>query len=66
MNSCSPAGYSDFEASIPSVKAVQAIERADDWVELLTDAELMVIAAGGLPEALSETRFPKICAPVGD
>jgi len=42
-------------------KPAQAIERSDVMVEMLTDAELLLIAAGGLPEALSETSYPKIC-----
>ena len=31
-------------------KAVQAVERGDDWVKMLTDAQLMQIAAGAVSE----------------
>jgi hypothetical protein len=47
-------------------KAVQAIERSDDRVEMLSDAELLMIAAGGLSDALQGATYPKLCAPVGD
>ncbi|MEH2524223.1 MULTISPECIES: hypothetical protein [unclassified Bradyrhizobium] len=39
-------------------KAVQGIERADVPVQMLSDAELLRIAAGGLPEPVDDPDRP--------